>query len=222
MAVMMAVRLMAGGFLAGGILREEGVTLGCREVPGFGPGSGEGKPREAALFAAEEAQRQGGCTGGGAVEGGAFGKPGPKGDAITLGGRGEVALVLTFAPVTHEVGQGDFDRADALAFAAKGAGVGQVPGGVDAGEHGGEHRAHGAGVDGAVSVAADGAVDRAVVHAGGAADAAEHVLELGADHGGAAVVQQRPRPSATFSPREKERDSLPSPLGRGWRPCAAG
>jgi hypothetical protein len=32
----------------------------------------------------------------------------------------------------------------------------------------------------------------------------------------------RPRPSATFSPREKERDSLPSPVGRGWRPCAAG
>jgi hypothetical protein len=37
---------------------------------------------------------------------------------------------------------------------------------------------------------ADRAIDRAVVHACTAADAAQHVLELGAEHLGAAIVQQ--------------------------------
>ena len=52
-----------------------------------------------------------------------------------------------------------------------------------------EHRAHRAGIGGAVSVAADRVIDRAMVHAGAAADAAQHLLILGAEHRGAAVVE---------------------------------
>ena len=48
----------------------------------------------------------------------------------------------------------------------------------------------GPGIDPAIGVPADRAIDRAMVHAGGAADAAQHVLELGAEHGRAAVVDQ--------------------------------
>ena len=48
-----------------------------------------------------------------------------------------------------------------------------------------QHGAHRTRIDPAVSVAAGGQIDRAVVHAGAAADAAEHVLKAGAEHGGA-------------------------------------
>ena len=52
-----------------------------------------------------------------------------------------------------------------------------------------EHRAHRAGIDPAVSVAADRVIDGAMVHARAAADAAQHVLEARAEHGRAAVVE---------------------------------
>ena len=53
-----------------------------------------------------------------------------------------------------------------------------------------EHRAHGAGIDPAIGVSADRVIDRAMVHAGAAADAAQHLLEARAEHGGAAVVDE--------------------------------
>ena len=68
--------------------------------------------------------------------------------------------------------------------------LGKWPAFVDADQRGGEDGAHGAGVDPAIRVPADGAVHGAMVHAGGAADAAEHLLELGAEHGGAAVIDE--------------------------------
>ena len=53
-----------------------------------------------------------------------------------------------------------------------------------------QHAAHRARIDPAVGVAADLLVDRAVVHAGTAADAAQHLTELAADQAGTAAVDQ--------------------------------
>ena len=53
-----------------------------------------------------------------------------------------------------------------------------------------QHAAHRPRIHPAIGVAADRAIDRAVVHAGGAADAAQHLAELGAEHVGAAVVEE--------------------------------
>ena len=69
-------------------------------------------------------------------------------------------------------------------------GVGQVARLVDADQRRRQHRAHRPGIDPAIGVAAHRAIDRAMVHAGGAADAAQHVLELAAEHPRAAVVEQ--------------------------------
>ena len=52
-----------------------------------------------------------------------------------------------------------------------------MPALVDADEGGGKHGAHRAGIDPAIGMAADRGIDGAVVQAGGAADAAQHVLE---------------------------------------------
>ena len=90
----------------------------------------------------------------------------------------------------HQAGQGNAHRADALAAAAEGRGVGQVGCLLDADQLRRQDRADRAGVDPAIGMAADRAVDRAMVHAGAAADAAQHVLHPGAEHRGAAVVEQ--------------------------------
>ncbi len=104
--------------------------------------------------------------------------------------RRQVALEFALAPVAHQLGQRDLHRADALAFAAEGGGVRQMAGLLDADQRRRQHGAHRPGIHPAIGVAADRAVNRAVVHAGGAADAAQHVLEVGAQHRGAAVVHQ--------------------------------
>ena len=102
----------------------------------------------------------------------------------------QVPLELPFAPVAHQLGQRDFHRAHALALAAESGGVGQMPRLVDADQPGGQHRPHRPRIHPAIGVAADRAVDRAMVHAGGAANAAQHLLELGAQHCRSAVVDQ--------------------------------
>ena len=101
----------------------------------------------------------------------------------------EMALELALAPVPHQLGQGNAHRTDALAAAAEGRGVGQVGRFLDAQQLRRQHRADRAGIDPAIGMAADRAIDRAMVHAGAAADAAQHVLHLGAQHRGAAVVE---------------------------------
>ena len=59
---------------------------------------------------------------------------------------------------------------------------------------------------------ADRLVDRAVVHAGAAADAAEHVLELGAEHRRAAVVEEDD--VVLLGPVEVARPARPGGEGR--------
>ena len=80
--------------------------------------------------------------------------------------------------------------------------------------------AHGPGIDPAIGVAADRRIDRAMIEAGGAADAAQHVLELGAEHRGAAVVEQhdvelargrRDRPAGAARSRTSCRSRIPGP-----------
>ena len=86
--------------------------------------------------------------------------------------------------------QGDAHGTDRLAAAAEAGGVGQGRGVLDADEGRREDRADRPRIDPAVSVAADRVIDRAVVHAGAAADAAQGVLELAAQHVRAPVVEQ--------------------------------
>ena len=80
------------------------------------------------------------------------------------------------------LGNGMRTGTDALAAAAEGRGVGQVARLLDADQLRRQHRADRAGIDPAIGMAADRAIDRAMVHAGAAADAAQHVLHLGAQH----------------------------------------
>ena len=101
-----------------------------------------------------------------------------------------MTLELALAPVAHHAGQGNAHRADALAAPAEGRGVGQLPAFFHADQRGRQHRAHRARIDPTVRMAADRVIDRAMVHAGAAADAAQHVLELRAEHRRATVVEQ--------------------------------
>ncbi len=80
--------------------------------------------------------------------------------------------------------------ADGLATSAKARRVWKVGALVNADELGREHGAHRPRIDPAISVPADRGVDGAMVHASAAADAAQHVLELGAEHIRAAVIDQ--------------------------------
>ena len=56
-----------------------------------------------------------------------------------------------------------------------------------------QHAAHRARIDPAIGVAADRRIDRAMVHAGRAADAAQHLLELGAEHARSGRCRPAPR-----------------------------
>src|SRR6202041_439768 len=97
---------------------------------------------------------------------------------------------LTLAPVAHHLRQRDLDRADAFAAAAEARRVRQMTGLVDADQRRGQDRTHRPRVDPAISMAADRGIDRAMVEARGASEAAQHVLELAADERGAAVVNK--------------------------------
>ena len=101
----------------------------------------------------------------------------------------QMPLEFALAPVAHQVGQRNAHRADFLAAPAEGRGVRQVAGVLDADDARRQHRAHRPRIDPAIGVPADRRVDRAMVHAGAAADAAQHLAELAAEHRGAAVVE---------------------------------
>ncbi|MDF2974733.1 MAG: hypothetical protein K0R61_5183 [Microvirga sp.] len=167
----------------------ERLALWGREVAVLGPTFRHRQPREAAALAACQSESPHRRAGRETVEGRALGEEAPDLETGADGGGRQVPLELPFAPVTHELGQGNAHRAHALAAAAEGGGVGQVAGLVDADERWRQHRAHGAGIDPAVSMPADRVIDRAMIHAGAAADAAQHLLEGRAEHGGAAVVE---------------------------------
>jgi hypothetical protein len=102
----------------------------------------------------------------------------------------QAALDLLLAQLAHQVGQRNLHRADGAALVAQRGGLRQVDGVLDADEQRRQHRAHRAGIDPAVGMAADGLVHRAVVDAGGAADAAQHGLEIAAEQVDAAVVDE--------------------------------
>ena len=117
-------------------------------------------------------------------------QPGPQPQCRALAPGPQAARDLLLAQLAHQVGQGDLHRTDDAALVAHRRRVRQVEGVLDADEQRRQHRAHRARIHPAVGVAADGLVHRAVVHAGGAADAAQHVLELAAEQADAAIVDQ--------------------------------
>jgi hypothetical protein len=96
------------------------------------PASGSALKRPLALpIRPRPAHRE---AGGEAVERRALGEEAPRGQPVAGGGRGEAAAELLLAPVAHQLGQRDADRADLLAAAAEGGGVGQRPALLDADE----------------------------------------------------------------------------------------
>ena len=179
---------------------------------------------EPPALAARAAQPQAAARVAQPVERAAAGRTSPRAPVRARRRRGQVPLELPLAPVAHQGGQRNPHRADALALAAEGAGVRQVAGLVHADQRRRQHAAHRPGIDPAIGVAADGEIDRAVVQAGGAADAAQHVLERRAQHVGAPVVDQhdmvvvRPvevaRPPAAGRERRVDRHVLPGRRAR--------
>src|SRR5882762_8718912 len=98
-----------------------------------------------------------------------------------------MALEFPLPPVPHQFRQRNAYWTNALALAAKGRGVRKMAGLFHADQTWRQHRSHGPRIDPAVGVAANGAVDGTVIHAGRATNTAQHVLKLGADHGGTAI-----------------------------------
>ncbi|CAB5673564.1 Uncharacterised protein [Aeromonas hydrophila] len=95
------------------------------------------------------------------------------------------------AQALQQVGNGDAHRAHLAAGAAQARGGHQILGAVDPQQVGGDYLADGPRVDGAVGVAADAGIDRAVVHASTAADALQGLAQLFVPIGlAAAVVEQ--------------------------------
>ena len=106
------------------------------------------------------------------IKRGSAGEERPEPQAVAHGRRRQATLELALSPMSHHAGQRNADRAHLFAAAAEGRGVGQLPALGDADERGRQHRAHWSRIDPAVSMAADRLIDRAMVHAGAAADAA--------------------------------------------------
>ena len=143
------------------------------------PRLGSFEPRQAALSASWVASFSNSA-----------GEPGPEREVGADSARRQVAFEFAFPPMPHQLGQRDLHRADALALAAEGGRVGQMSRLLDADQGWRQHAAHRPRIDPTIGVPAHRAIDRAVVHAGGAADAAQHLLELGAEDVGAAVVEE--------------------------------
>ena len=137
----------------------------------------------------------------------------PQPDAVADRGRLQPLAPAPVAPAAEQRRQRDVDRADLLAAAVHGAGVRQVARLGEAVEGRGEDSAHRPRIDGAVGVAADLAVDDAVVHAGAAADAAQHLLQPVAEH----ARSGRCRRGRCASPRGRRR--RPAASGRSGRSC---
>ena len=94
-----------------------------------------------------------------------------------------------------------------------------MPGLVEADQRRRQHRAHRPGIDPAIGMAADRGIDRAMVEAGGAADAAQHVLELAAEQVGCGRCRaarrgiaraRRDRPAGAARSRTSCRTRIPA------------
>ncbi len=114
----------------------------------------------------------------------------PKSEAVAQRRRRKAALEFALAPVTHHLGQGNAHRANRFASPAKRRRVRELTAFRDADERRRQHRAHRAGINPAIGVPADRLIDRAMVHAGAAADATQHILEFAAEHRRSAVVEE--------------------------------
>ena len=91
----------------------------------------------------------------------------------------------------QQAGQGDAHRADLAAGATESRGLRQFPLPVQALELGFEDAADGSGVDGAIGMTAEAGVDRTMIHAGAAADAAQRGPQRPIPmDAGAAIVEQ--------------------------------
>ena len=136
-----ASRALTAGSAVGAPLAHEGRALRRRQVAGAGPAAGQRRPAQAPA-AAEQPQAARGHAGGQAVERRPAGEEAPQAEPVAGGGRRELAAELLLAPMPHQLRQRDADRADLLAAAAEGRGVGQGPALLDPDELRRQHRAH--------------------------------------------------------------------------------
>src|SRR5690606_3593632 len=155
-----------------------------------GPATGQGQAGKAPLAAPCPSQYPDRQSRRPAVKPWPLGKECPGLDCEPRLGRRLMLLEFALAPVAHHLWQGNAHRADSLTPPAEGGGIGQMPSFLNPDQRRRQHRAHGTRIDPAIGVTANCMIDRAVVHAGTAADAAQQVLELRAQHGGAAIVDQ--------------------------------
>src|SRR5206468_9420110 len=102
--------------------------------------------------------------------------------------RPQPTLELLLAQLPQQVGKRNLDRADDAALVAHGGGLGQVERVLDADIRRRQDRADRAWIDPSVRVPADVLVDRTVVHARAATNAAQRFLELAAENGGTARI----------------------------------
>ncbi len=124
------------------------------------------------------------------VEPRALGGVGPRLERDPFAQRLAAAFRVALPPGAHHLGERNAHRADLLAPPAEARGVGKIAGVIDALQGRGQHRAHRPGIDRSVGVPPDRPVHRAVVEAGAAADAAQHVLEDASQHLAPPVVEQ--------------------------------
>ena len=187
-------RVLAHGIraraLLAGVTREESVAFWRGQVAAAGPTAGKRQLAEPSALASHQPQRHRGGACRQPIQRRPAREERPQRQIGAHHRRREMALELALAPVAHQLGQRDLHRTDALALAAERRGIRQMSRLVHADQRRRQHRAHRPGIHPAIRVSADRAIHRAVVHARGTADAAQHVLELGAQHRRAAVVQQ--------------------------------
>src|SRR5215813_7123205 len=163
-------------------LRLEGRALRSRKIAMAGPAGGKRQPCEAPPPPSYEPQQPRRRSGRDAIEPRPFGEERPEGEARTHGRRRQMLLELAFAPRTHHPGERDTHRTHFLTAPAKGRGVRQMAGPVDADQAWRQYRAHRPRIDPPVRMPADRMIDRAMIHAGAAADTAQHVAERAAKH----------------------------------------
>src|ERR1051325_2334521 len=116
--------------------------------------------------------------------------PGPQSEPRTVDWSAQLPGKFALAPGAHHPGHRDLDRADALAAAAKGRGVRQMAGLANPDQGRRQYCAHRAGIDPAIGMTADRGINRAMIETGGAAQAAQHVLEFATEQRAAAIVDE--------------------------------
>ncbi len=125
-----------------------------------------------------------------AVEAGPFGQIGPAAQGQPGECRCVAATEFSLAPVAHHFRKWNAHGTNGFAAAAECRGIGQMTGRIDADQGGGEDRAHGTGIDPAIGMAANGLVNRTVVHTGAASDTAEHFLKFATQHFRTTVIEK--------------------------------